>query len=80
MARNATIVREIRATLSGKQSDENPHASLLSNRPSEPRLLGSRQLFLDSYDGRVGSGAAPALGTILASSGHSAGLREVKWG
>ena len=54
------IIPEFRPSLSGKQSDENPDTSRLSNVPSELPYPGSKQLFLGGSDVRYGSEAAPA--------------------
>ena len=54
------ILPEFRLSLSGKQSDENPDTSRLSNVPSELPYLRSKQVFLGSSDVRYGSEAEVA--------------------
>lgn len=63
LARNAMMIQEFRSTLSGKQSDESPDTSRLSNVPSELPYLGSKRLFVASSDVRFGS-------ILLKNSGH----------
>lgn len=58
LAHNAMIIQKFRPTFSGKQSDESPDTSRLSNVPSGLPYLGSKRLFVASSDVRFGSEAA----------------------
>ena len=69
------IIGEFRPTLSGKQSDENPDTSRLSNVPSGLPTQGARQLFLEAFDVRFGSEPEVAAYRVLAAVSTSVLMR-----